>query len=211
MRIHAKSLVVLIGCLLVLGAVATGQSGRKQKKADPQPVVQGVNNPDSRTVPEPEVVPDKPKEKPKEKGKAIQISSAMADMQLPMYYADAVRDGCLDQLRRELKTAQLSSERNQTRGDAMKTAKESEDLFVVWIELQYDRYGTGSMNGVDVRFTVFEPKTGKQIFFGSGYPRQPQGMPIPPLGGTRDQMYLDWSGRDIADQVIRKLGLRTGF
>lgn len=211
MRIHAKSLAMLISCLLVLGAVAAGQSGRKQKKADPQPVVQGVNNPDARTVPEPEVVAEKPKDKPVEKGKAIQISSAMADMQLPMYYSDAVRDGCLDQLRRELKTAQLSSERNQTRGDAMKAAKESEDLFVVWIELQYDRFGTGSMNGVDVRFTVFEPKTGKQIFFGTGYPRQPQGMPIPPLGGTRDQVYLDWSGRDIADQVIRKLGLRTGF
>ncbi len=211
MRIWSKSLVVLIGCLLLLGTVAVAQSGRKQKKADPQPVIQGVNQPEARTVPEPEVAPEKPKEKPVEKGKAIQISSAMGDMEIPMYYTTAVSDGCLDQLRRELKTAQLSSERNQTRSDAMKAAKESEDLFVVWIELQYSRVGAGSMNGVDVRFTVFEPKTGKQIFFGTGFPRQPQGMPIPPMGGSRDQMALDWAGRDIADQVIRKLGLRSGF
>ena len=212
MRFNPKSSFVIFACLLMLATMVVAQSGRKQKKADPQPQVQGVNNPDARTVPEPEVVPEKPKEKPVEKGKAIQVSSAMGDMEIPMYYTTAVSDGCLDQLRRELKTAQLSSERNQTRSDAMKDAKDSEDLFVVWIELQYSRMGTGSMNGVDVRFTVFEPKTGRQIFFGTGFPRQPQGMPIPPMGGgSRDQMYLDWAGRDIADQVIRKLGLRSGF
>lgn len=212
MRFNPKSSFVIFACLLMLATMVVAQSGRKQKKADPQPQVQGVNNPDARTVPEPEVVPEKPKEKPVEKGKAIQVSSAMGDMEIPMYYTTAVSDGCLDQLRRELKTAQLSSERNQTRSDAMKDAKDSEDLFVVWIELQYSRVGAGSMNGVDVRFTVFEPKTGRQIFFGTGFPRQPQGMPIPPMGGgSRDQMYLDWAGRDIADQVIRKLGLRSGF
>jgi len=211
MRFNPKTTLVVFICLLALGAVAIAQSGRKQKKADPQPQVQGVNQPEARTVPEPEVAPDKPKEKTLEKGKAIQVSSAMGDMEIPMFYTTAVSDGCLDQLRRELKTAQLSSERNQTRSDAMKAAKDSEDMFVVWIELLFNRMGVGSMNGVDVRFTIFEPKTGKQIFFGNGFPRQPQGMPIPPMGGTREQVYLDWAGRDIAEQVIRKLGLRSGF
>lgn len=211
MRFNPKSIVVVFACLLLLSAVAVGQSGRKQKKAEPQPQVQGVNQPETRTVPEPEVVPDKPKEKQLEKGKAIMISSAMGDMQIPMYYTSAVSDGCLDQLRRELKTVQLSSERNQHRSDAMKAAKESEDLYVVWIELLYDRMGTGSMNGVDVRFVIFEPKTGKQMAFGTGYPRQPGGMGTPPIGGSREQLYLDWAGRDIADQVIKRLGLRSGF
>lgn len=211
MRLNPKSIFVVFVCLLTIVAFAAAQSGRKQKKADPQPQVQGVNNPDARTVPEPEVVPEKPKEKPVEKGKAIMISSALGDMEIPMFYTTAVSDGCLDQLRRELKTVQLSTERNQTRSDAMKAAKDSEDLFVVWIELQVDRMGAGSMNGVDVRFTVFEPKTGRQIFFGTGFPRQPQGMPVPPLGGSREQVYLDWAGRDIAQQVIKRLGLRSAF
>lgn len=211
MRFNPKFTVIAFACLLALAAIAAGQSGRKQKKADPQPQVQGVNQPDARTVPEPEIAPEKSKEKSVEKGKAIMISTAMGDMEIPMYYTTAVGDGCLDQLRRELKTAQLSSERNQTRGDAMKAAKESEDLFVVWIELQYDRMGAGSMNGVDVRFTIFEPKTGKQIAFGTGFPRQPQGLPVPPIGGSRDQVYLDWAGRDIAQQVIKRLGLQSGF
>ncbi|HQR35226.1 MAG TPA: hypothetical protein PLK30_20980 [Blastocatellia bacterium] len=208
MRIHAKSLVVLFGCLLVLGVVAAGQSGRKQKKADPQPVVQGVNNPDARTVPEPEVVPEKPKEV--EKGKAVMVSSAMTDIEIPGFYADTAREACLNELRREVKTIQLSSERNQHRSDAMKAAKDG-DTFVVWIELLYDRMGAGSMNGLDMRFTVFEPKTGKSIAFGSGYPRQPGGMSSPPLGASRDQVYVDWAGRDIAQQVIKRLGLRGSF
>ena len=208
MRIHAKSLVVLFGCLLVLGVVAAGQSGRKQKKADPQPVVQGVNNPDARTVPEPEVVPEKPKEV--EKGKAVMVSSAMPDIEIPGFYADTAREACLNELRREVKTIQLSSERNQHRSDAMKAAKDG-DTFVVWIELLYDRMGAGSMNGLDMRFTVFEPKTGKSIAFGSGYPRQPGGMSSPPLGASRDQVYVDWAGRDIAQQVIKRLGLRGSF
>ncbi len=210
MRFNPKSTVVVFACLLLLAAAAVGQSGRKQKKADPQPVVQGVNQPETRTVPEPEVVPDKPKEKELEKGKAIMISTAMTDMEVPMFYADVARDGCLNEFRRELKTIQLSSERNQHRSDAMKAAKEG-DAYVVWIELRYDRMGAGSMNGLDMRYTLFEPKTAKQIAFGSGYPRQPGGLGAPPLGGSRDQVYVDWAGRDIAQQVIKRLGLRSTF
>lgn len=208
MRFNLKSLAVMVCCVWLLGAVAAAQSGRKQKKADPQPVVQGVNNPDARTVPEPEVVPEKPKEV--EKGKAVMISSAMTDIEIPGFYADTAREACLNELRREVKTIQLSSERNQHRSDAMKAAKDG-DTFVVWIELIYDRMGAGSMNGLDMRFTVFEPKTGKPIAFGSGYPRQPGGMSAPPIGASRDQMYVDWAGRDIAQQIIKRLGLRGSY
>ena len=211
MRLNPKSLFVMLGCLLLLGAVAAGQSGRKQKKADPQPVVQGVNNPETRTVPVPEVVAEKPKEVEKDKGKAIMVSTALTDMQIPMFYADVARDGCLSELKRELKAIQLSSERNQHRSDAMKAAKESDNTYVVWIELLYDRMGMGSMNGLDMRFTIFEPKTGKQVAFGTGYPRSPGGIGAPPVGGSRDQVAIDWAGRDIAQQVIKRLGLRSGF
>jgi len=211
MRLNPKSLFVMAVCLLLLGAVAAGQSGRKQKKADPQPVVQGVNNPETRTVPEPEVVAEKPKENEKDKGKAILVSTALTDIEVPMYYADVAREGCLNEFKRELKAIQLSSERNQHRSDAMKAAKESENTYVVWIELTYDRMGMGSMNGLDMRFTVFEPKTGKSIAFGTGYPRSPGGMAAPPIGASRDQVYIDWAGRDIAQQVIKRLGLRSSY
>jgi hypothetical protein len=67
-----------------------------------------------------------------------------------------------------------------------------------------------SNTGVDLRYTVFEPKTGKVVGTGSGYPSQPSGrMPVPPIGASRDQIYLEWMGRDVARQVMKRLNLRS--
>lgn len=206
MRHNLKFATAIAVCVLMLGALAFAQSGRKQKKAEVQPPVQGVNQPETRTVAEPEVAPEKPKEK--EKGPAILVSTAMTDLEIPGFYADVAREGCLNEFRRELKTVELRGERNQHRSDAMKAAKEDERTYVVWIELTYDRMGAGSMNGLDMRYTIFEPKTGKIVGTGAGYPRQPSGVGLPPLGGSRDQVYVDWAGRDIAQQVIKRLNLR---
>ena len=85
MRFNLRPVVILFACLL-LGAVASGQSGRKQKKNESQPPPQGINQPETRTVAEPEIAPDKPKEK--QKGPAIMVSTAMPDMEVPSYYAD---------------------------------------------------------------------------------------------------------------------------
>jgi len=206
MRLNPRPLVVVFVCLL-LGATALAQSGRKQKKAETQPPVQGVNQPETRTVPEPAAPEEKPKQK--EKGPAILVSTAMTDIEIPMYYADAAREGCVSEFRREVKGIELRQERNQHRGDAIKAAKDDDRTYVVYIELIYDRLGAGSMNGLDMRYTIFEPKTAKVLGVGSGYPRQPSGMGAPPIGATRDQVYVDWAGRDVAQQVIKRLNLRS--
>jgi hypothetical protein len=207
MRHNFRFWAIVLACGFLLGASALAQSGRKQKKAENQPPPQGVNQPETRTVAEPEVTPDKPKEKVK--GPAILVSTAMTDIEIPMYYADTAREGCFNELRRELKAIELRQERNQNRSDAIKSAKEDERTYVVFIELTYDRMGAGSMNGLDMRYTIFEPKTAKVLGTGSGYPRQPGGLGAPPLGGSRDQVYVDWAGRDVAQQVIKRLNLRS--
>src|SRR5215470_10034402 len=102
MRPSLKPILAALFCLLALGVIAAGQSGRKQKKAEPQPPVQGVNQPDARTVPEPEVAPDKPKEK--EPGRSVLVSTAMPDIGISSFYPDASRRGCIDQLRSSLHT-----------------------------------------------------------------------------------------------------------
>ncbi|MEP7343499.1 MAG: hypothetical protein ABI977_37615, partial [Acidobacteriota bacterium] len=145
----------------------------------------------------------------KVKGPAILVSTAMTDIEIPGFYADTAREGCFNELRRELKAVELRQERNQHRSDAIKAAKEDEKTYVVYIELTYDRMGAGSMNGMDMRYTIFEPKTAKVLGTGSGYPRQPNSGGAPPLGGSRDQVYVDWAGRDIAQQVIKRLNLRS--
>jgi len=207
MRHNLKFAAAVAACVLLLGALALAQSGRKQKKAENQPPPQGVNQPETRTVAEPEIAPEKPKEK--EKGPAIMVSTALTDIEIPGFYADVAREGCFNELRRELKAVELQQERNQHRSDAIKAAKENEKMYVVYIELTYDRMGAGSMNGLDIRYTIFEPKTARVAGTGAGYPRQPNTGGAPPVGASRDQVYVDWAGRDIAQQVIKRLNLRS--
>jgi hypothetical protein len=207
MRLNLKPIFATLICLFTLAAIASitsGQSGRKQKKADPQPPIQGVNQPEARTVPEPEVTPDKPKEK--DPGRSVVVATAMADIGISSFYPDAARRGCIEEFRQVMRTIQISEERNQHRGDAIKTAKESDRTYVLWMEFEVDRMGT-SRYGFELRYTVFEPKTSKVVSSGFGYPQQPTGpLSLPPIGAGSADVYADWAGRDVARQVMKRLG-----
>ncbi|HEY8461029.1 MAG TPA: hypothetical protein VIM99_11645 [Blastocatellia bacterium] len=206
MRRNLKPVFAASICLLALAALAistSGQSGRKQKKSAPQPPVQGVNQPEARTVPEPEVSPDKPKEKGPQR--AVMVSTALPDIGISSYYPDVARRGCMDEFRRAMRSIDIRESRDQHRSDAMKVARET-DSYVVWMEFQADQMGTSSY-GFDLRYTIFEPKTAKIVGSGSGYPQQPSGsIPLPPIGGARTDIYVDWAGRDVARQVMKRLG-----
>ncbi|MFN0087512.1 MAG: hypothetical protein ACKVX9_19135 [Blastocatellia bacterium] len=205
MRRNLSLLFASLLCAFLVISIGA-QSGRKQKKAETQPPVQGVNRPELRTQPEPEVEAEEKKEEKKEKGPAIMIMSDMGDMNIPMFYTDTARQACLAEFHDVLKTADLREARNQTRSDAVKTAKQ-DDVYVVYLELVISNMGT--MGGVDLRYMVYEPKTAKVAGAGSGFPVQPsRGIPMPPIGANRIQMQLDWAGRDVAQQVIKRLGLR---
>ncbi|MBO0860420.1 MAG: hypothetical protein J2P21_18465 [Chloracidobacterium sp.] len=206
MRRNLKLVFAASISLLALASFVTsisGQSGRKQKKAEEQPPIQGVNQPDKRTVPEPEVSPDKPKEKVPQR--AIMVSTAMPDIGISSFYPDAARRGCLEEFRRVMHTVDLTEEHDQHRSDAIKVAKESEQTYVVYMEFLVDQMGMSSY-GFDLRYTVFEPKTAKIVGTGSGYPQQPSGpLSLPPVG-SRTAVYADWAGRDVARQVMKRLG-----
>jgi hypothetical protein len=104
-----------------------------------------------------------------------------------------------------MRTIQISEEGNQHRSDAMKAAKESE-RYVVWMEFLIDQMRTSSY-GFELRYTVFEPKTAKVVGSGYGVPQQPTGpIALPPIGGARADVYADWAGRDVARQVMKRLG-----
>src|SRR5215510_8214905 len=135
MRRNLKPVFAALICLFALAAFATltsGQSGRKQKKAEPQPPIQGVNQPEARTVPEPEVSPDKPKEK--DPGRSVMVSTAMPDIGISSFYPDTARRGCIDEFRRAMRTIQILEERDQHRSDAIKTAKDSDHTYVCYME-----------------------------------------------------------------------------
>jgi len=206
MRRNLKPVFAALICLFTLAAFATftsGQSGRKQKKSEPQPPIQGVNQPEARTVPEPEVSPDKPKEK--DPGRSVLVSTAMADFGISSFYPDAARRGCMEEFHDAMRMIKLSEERDQHRSDAIKAAKDS-DRYVVWMEFQVDQMGT-SRYGFELRYTVFEPKTAKVVGTGYGVPQQQTGpLSLPPIGSGRTDVYADWAGRDVARQVMKRLG-----
>ena len=204
MRHKIKYTLVVSLCLLISAGVASAQSGRKQKKVEQQPPVQGVNQPDARTQPEPEVTPEK--QKSTEPRRSIMVASGMPDMSIPLYIADLARQGFIAEVRREIQSIDLREERNQTRSDAIKMAKQEDQMIVVLLEIELDRMGT-TMSGVDLRYSVYEPKTGKVLAMGNGYPQQPSGMGIPPIGASRQQVYVEWQGRDAARQVLKRLNI----
>lgn len=205
MRHNLRLILAPCICVLMLSAMAIGQSGRKQRKTDPQPPVQGVNRPETRVDPEPVVAPEKPKEK--EPQRSIMVMTSMPDIGIPLYYTDIARQACVSEFRDALKTIDVREASNQTRSDAIKVAKDGDRTYVVLIEVQLDRLG-GTMGGLDLRYTIFEPKTAKVAGSGSGYPTQPTNrLPVPPIGASRDQISVEWAGRDIARQVMKRLGL----
>ena len=106
-----------------------------------------------------------------------------------------------------MRTIQISEERDQHRGDAIKAAKEGE-RYVVWMEFQVDQMRTSNY-GFELRYTVFEPKTAKVV--GSGY-GVPQRLPA----RSRCRRWLRQDGRlrrlgrrDVARQVMKtRMGYR---
>jgi hypothetical protein len=209
MRRNLKTVSAASMCLLALAAFAistSGQSGRKQKKSAPQPPVQGVNQPDARTVPEPEVSPDENKKK--EPQRAIMVWTELPDIGVSSYYPDTARRGCMEEFRRVMRSIDITEGRDQHRSEAIKAAKDSDHAYLLYMEFRIDQMA--SNNGFDLRYTIFEPKTAKVVGTGSGYPQQPSGpISLPPIGGARTDVYVDWAGRDVARQVMKRLGWVT--
>ena len=106
---HAKWFVALLTLALfgaLIGTAAFAQSGRKQKKAQELPPVQGVPAP-SKTpeppqpeVPEPDPEQEKEKEKARASAKGVILGTDWADMNVSMGMADYVRRACQSELSR---------------------------------------------------------------------------------------------------------------
>jgi len=198
---NAKWLVALL-ILALLGTVTFAQSGRKQKKAPDLPPVQGVPAP-SKTpetpqpdIPEPDPEKEKEREKERASAKGIILGTDWADMNVSMGMADYVRRACHSELSRVIRGLEIRNTGSMSRSDAIKMAKDEDRFYVVAIEFQ----SFGSQ--YEVRYTVFEPKTAKAIGLGSA--------PIYTDNTGRVSYYsFERAGRDIAQQLIRRLDLRS--
>lgn len=200
---HAKWFVALLTLALfgsLLSPAAFAQSGRKQKKAQELPPVQGVPLP-SKTpeapppdVPEPE--PDKDKEKGKASAKGIILGTDWADMNASMGVADFVRRACRSELMRMIRGLEVRDTGNMSRSDAIKMAKDEDRFYTVAMEFRVigQQY--------EVQYMIYEPKTAKSIGIGSSW------IQTDSYGRTSTWSY-ERAGRDVAQQIIKRLDLRS--
>ena len=199
-----SSLLVAVFAIALIAVVTTSaQSGRKSKKADPQPPIQGVNQPETRVVPEPTGASDS-QPKSKEKQLAVLVSSDLVDAFSSSYYIDYARQACIAQLRDENRSLDIREAKDTNRAQAAKRAKEDE-VFVIHLEMRNSGMSSSSASGsFDLMFTVYQPKTGKSVGSGSGYPSQGGArMPIPAGGYGYDQRALEMMGRDAANKALK--------
>ena len=205
MRRNASKPSVRIAILVVafstlFGTLSFAQSGRKQKRPEAQPPVQGINQPDARVAPEPtvEVAP-----KPKDVGPGVIVASELTDIGMSNVYTDAARQGCIAELR-AAHVVDLQEARDQNRAEATKKAKEAE-VFVLLLELRVDSMSSSSGRySFELRYALFEPKTGKVINNGAGYPTSPDmRSPSPPNSYDYEQRQVELMGRDAGRKALK--------
>lgn len=209
-----KLISFLALCLLIVaGSAALAQSGRKQKKTTPEPPPQGVKMPEEKSDPKGHSDSDapQPEDKQKEKAPALHFlvgTSMQENFNVPMMYTDIAREGCLRELRTN-PAVQVTAINNLTRGEAIEAAKKDDKRYVIWMELVVDQFTANTYEGFDLRFMLFEPKTGKVLATGSGYPQTQTGRtPLPPIGMNRAEVRVELAGRDVARRVLSRLNVQ---
>lgn len=85
---------------------------------------------------------------------------------MPYYLSDTVLDNCMRRFDEASEVNAAATGRGMTRADAISRAKAQKEAYVVWLQLGSDVTDSGrqSKNGPDelyVRYTIFEPTTGK--------------------------------------------------
>lgn len=202
----ARMVLLCLASLALFGAVVSAQSGRKQKRPESQPPVQGVNQPDARVTPEPEAEPPKPKDT----GPAVIVASEMTDIGIPNFYTDIARKACIAELR-DAHLQDIQEAKDLNRADATKKAKDGE-VFVILLELRQDTMTSSSYSryNFELRYTLYEPKTGKVINIGAGYPARDSRVPTPPNTYDYDQRLVELMGRDAGRKAAKFIVERGG-
>lgn len=196
------ALLVAFCCL-----TANAQSGRRQAKPPP-----------SAPIPTPTPEP-RPTPTPKRSDSDINFLVATGDrgtfINAPFTFYEAARNGCANRLRDKTSLAVDIAQREMTRGEAIKKAKDGKTTYVVLISLVEDRMSASSDGRYEfeVDYVVFAPGTAKVMASGRTYENSARKGPIsvgrPPgssLPSWRESL-LRRAGEDAADRILKSLHL----
>lgn len=202
----------ILGVVLALVAVcaisAAAQSGRRQPKAPPAAPV-------PTPTPEPTPEPKKQDKDSEELGFIIGADRYTNMDSYPLSYFDAVMAGCAGRLRSVSSATVDISQNDVSRGEAIKKAKAETTTYVISIKLNIEPPAR-SYDDLVAEFTVFAPKTGKVVTFGTAYQNVNRKGPIvvgPNSRGSSGALYreelLKRAGEDIADRILKVLNLNV--
>lgn len=199
-RSTLRSLIIFV-LIVLISSLASAQSGRKQKKGQDLPPVQGVPapsktpEPPASDLPDPDAEKDKDKEKKKELRRGVILGTDWADMNAAMGATDYVRTACRSEMLRAVRGLEVRDTGKMSRSDAIKMAKDEDRFYTVALEF----WSMGSQP--EVRYTIFEPKTAKVLGTGSA-------MIYTDAYGRASVYSYERAARELAHQILNRLDLQ---
>ncbi len=191
---------------LVCAVALHGQSGRRKVPAAP---------PAEIPTPTPEPTP-KPEKSEKESDLAFFVGTDQngAFASYPLGFYLAALDGCADKLRKGSSARVEMTEREFTRGDAIKKAKGETITLVVLLKVTSRTMGGSDSydyNQLAIQYTVFSPGTAKIAVNGTSYLNANRKGPlvVSPPAGSNSRVYIETllkqAGEDAGERILRAL------
>ena len=199
---HLFTILIIAVCALSVQA----QSGRRRTTPPPAAPV---------PTPTPEATPTPTKsDKEDELLFFMGVDRNFSYVSLPFSYYDAVLRGCADRLRAGSSAGVDITDKDFTRGEAIKRAKSETKSFVVLLTLTVE--GMASSSSYDelvLEYIVFAPVTAKKVTGGRSYMSGQRAGPIvvgPPTnrsGGLYREERLRRMGEDAGERIAKAMHL----
>ena len=132
---------------------------------------------------------------------------------IPYSYYDAVLRGCADKLQEGSSAIVDVTDKDLTRGEAIKRAKSETKSYVIYLTLTVERM-SGSSDELVLEFVVLAPTTAKNVTGGRTYMTGRRAGPIvvgPPTsgGGIYREETLRRMGEDAGERILKGMHLNV--
>ena len=203
---YQRFTILLVVALCTVTAL--GQSGRRQVKPPPAAPI-------PTPTPEPTPVPKTTDKEPELLFFLGADRNFSYSSNLPYSYYDAALRGCADRLQSGTSAIVDVTNKDLTRGEAIKRAKSEDRSYVVQISLDFDTMAR-SYDDLVLNYVVFAPGTAKVVTNGRAYMNGRRAGPIvvgPGSRGSTSGLYreelLKRAGEDAGERIIKALHLNV--
>ena len=201
---HLAATLIVALCALSVQA----QSGRR--RTTPPPAA-----PIPTPTPEPTPIPQKT-DKEDELLFFMGVDRNFSFSSLPFSYSDAVLRGCADRLRAGTSAIVDVTDKDFTRGEAIKRAKSETKSFVILLTLTIENMGrSSSYDELVLEYNVFAPGTAKMVTGGRAYMSGQRAGPVvvgPPTnrgGELYREERLRRMGEEAGERILKAMHLNV--